>query len=65
MPLKRGGADAAGIQASAFASRVGDRAHIPQRRGGLLPGRCAWLALKCNEFLYLASPDASRMSAGA
>jgi hypothetical protein len=35
IPLKRGGADVAGIPASMFAiSRVGDRAHIPRRRGG-------------------------------
>ena len=28
IPLKRGGADAAKTQASTFASRIGDRAHI-------------------------------------
>jgi hypothetical protein len=39
---------------------------------GLLPGRCVWLEaswvvrpVKCNEFLYLVSPDVSEMSAGA
>ena len=37
IPLKRGGADAARIQASMFASQ-GDRAHIPQQRGGAPAG---------------------------
>jgi hypothetical protein len=43
IPLKRGGADGAGMQASMFAGGIGDRPTSLNGGEGLLPGRRVWL----------------------
>ena len=42
IPLKRKGANAVGIQASTFASGVGDQAHM-EKRGTCRVNECRWL----------------------